>query len=488
MPLSAMNRRRQLVRTCKKHGLHVQPAALQAMMKQNDDDDDESLVQVLQFLQQKLARASPKIVTQQLWEQAVQDCLAKEEGSKRSSNHQEWRITDAFDTPKLVFDSLRQQFHYAPTSRERASLIGTVDDRLDMTTQRYLRVQQRVARKVSLTSVDRLLGTNAASAQLLLGLLQSTGNGGFELEDLTGTIPLQLSAESHLDASGVYMEGCLVLVQGKYDTGTFIVNRLGMPPLEAKSQSQPYLPSSPKCTNPTTPLTMYSMANVDLNNVDVVQQLEDLVEQLIAEDEEAILVLMGNFTTENMSLAVACDELARILEPLPATHHSVLIVPGPNDTPSMCWPLPPLKSQVLSSLENVQLVSNPCRLDYGDKQVLLFRQDMIRQHAQHQILQVRSETTMATRVLHTVLSQGHLLPQAPIYWNFDHAMSVYPVPDLLLVGLEEGDQALEARKSQCHVVAPGSEGQWAKVTLGQRGHTKIDFSQDESDITTQDNN
>ena len=63
-----------------------------------------------------------------------------------------------------------------------------------------------------------------------------------------------------------------------------MVNRLGLPPLETKAQSQPYVPPNPMIDNkssPTTaPLTIYSMSNVALDQPEVVEQLEDLLEQM----------------------------------------------------------------------------------------------------------------------------------------------------------------------------------------------------------------
>lgn len=67
-----MNRRRHFVRTCKKHGLHVQPAALQSMMQQVNDE--EFLLQALKWLNHALASKSPKIVTPGLWEEAAEAC------------------------------------------------------------------------------------------------------------------------------------------------------------------------------------------------------------------------------------------------------------------------------------------------------------------------------------------------------------------------------------------------------------------------------
>jgi DNA polymerase epsilon subunit 2 len=559
-----MQQRRQLVKTTKKYGLHVQPAALQAMLRYGEEETDfEHLCPILECLQEKLARVSPKIITPQLWEDAVREATAaavaiseravvsksktvsshstakkttssaapSAQLSSTKGKHADWRVVDAFDTPTLVYDPLRQQFRYASTgeSGPRPSLLGTVEDKIEMMTQRYLRVQQRVARSVAyLTSIDRLLGTSATSTQILLGMLRATSTSsamaqaegvaatGFELEDLTGSIPLHLHSSTKLDDSGIYIEGCIVLVEGYYEDGIFVVNELTLPPIEAKTKSQPFIPPAPtrfngssSHTSNASAMTVYTMANVALDEPVILQQLIELVDNLRENmsTQQVVLVLMGNFSTSSMTLPLALEELSRQLEPLPA-NHSVLIMPGPNDTPSMCWPIPPINAPSAFSQHlqvNVQFVSNPCRLQYGEQQeILLYRQDMIRKHLQNEILSVRNSASpemsdgkhsIATRILHTVLSQGHLLPQAPIYWNYDYALGMYPLPDLMLVGLEEGEENVKSfNEGECQVLAPGSSGNWAKVTLhpkqkrrgGVRLPLQIEFSQNNGSDSEED--
>ena len=54
--------------------------------------------------------------------------------------------------------------------------------------------------------------------------------------------------------------------------------------------------------------------------------------------------------------------------------------------------------------------------------------------------------------------QGHLCPlplsSAPVYWDFDPALRLYPVPDALFLG-DKTEQASEDRDG-CHVASPGA--------------------------------
>eukprot|EP00934_Nitzschia_sp_Nitz4_P009463 Nitzschia sp. Nitz4//scaffold48_size128905//53809//55473//NITZ4_003596-RA/size128905-processed-gene-0.84-mRNA-1//1//CDS//3329552970//9453//frame0 len=535
--MSTMSHRRQVVKACKKLGLHVQPAALQAMIEyilEGGEDERDEWNKILQVLHGKLALKTPKIISLPLWEETLQeearsykqaqqnvDNLAPQHQARKSSNEvnenkaavrQTWRVVDAFDTPKLIYDALRQQFYYKTASPEspRASLFGSVNDRIEMMSQRFQQAQQRVARSVShLTCVDQLLGTKASSTQVLLGLLRTNSGWssaigvpatGLELEDSTGTVPLQLHAKSQIDAMGLYTDGALVLISGRYRNGILVVDKLGLPPIERKNKTLPYLPPSPHqrlvagSQSDILPLTLYSMSNVAVDEPDVVHKLETLVSQLSSDDgsnDNSILVLMGNFTTDSLSLTSAMDELSRILEPLPSTV-SVLIVPGPKDTPTMCWPIPAIKSRnsfYHNLAAKVEFVSNPCRVEFsgGMQHVLISRHDLIRQYVAHELPLRKgaavSQVPLFDKLANTILSQGHLAPQLPIYWNYDHALSLYPLPELVLLGLEERENYVSSAEVDCaQVVSPGANGNWAKVTIhaqkmrGSRSTASVEVS------------
>ena len=44
----------------------------------------------------------------------------------------------------------------------------------------------------------------------------------------------------------------------------------------------------------------------------------------------------------------------------------------------------------------------------------------------------------------------------PIYWNFDHAMRLIPLPDLMIVGLDSDhtEEGLEYVRAGCRVLVP----------------------------------
>lgn len=617
-----MNRRRFWIRTCKQHGLHVEPATLKAMIRYEMEIGQDTSVrhegegrvkQVLTLVKQKLTRSPPpKVISLQLWEQSIEEMniMEKDMDSKNGttlvrrnttrngistkqrpasssssmssslipSNGSCWKLVQAFETPTFVYDSLRQQFRQLH-QQKHCSLLGSAKEKFNMTTQRYWHVQQRVVRQLShvnLITTDRLLGSTTGRARfgtgrskkpcMLLGLLHRADptnenpNVALELEDISGTVPLQLTSSVQLDPVALYCENGMVLVEGHHDNGVLQVNRMGLPPLESREESLHYFPPpSPSTINAhqlsvtdVNSLVIYSMSNITLDDADVVLRLEELLGRIKREsfdnpDNETLLVLMGNFTTETLSLSVALDELARIIEKSLLSDDNddentqqqrrkqhnhlrssptILILPGPNDTPSSCWPLPPLKSSSLQSLPNVRFVTNPCRLQVIKPQqqqqrrrrtsklqqqqktiqeVLFFRHDLIRQYLQHQVLsptllncsgnknkaaamdddddeETLSPPPLSQRVVQTMLCQGHMSPQSPIYWNYDAAMNLYPLPDVFVVGMDDNEAfqySIASASSfgggddhhdndtgtkQCHVVAPG-KADWAKVTM-----------------------
>jgi len=368
-----------------------------------------------------------------------------------------------------------------------------------------------------------------------------------------------------VNTTGIYLEGSMVVVTGYHEESSalfqneeetgggggdgggtyFRCTSIDLPPLELKSTTLLHLPPSPysyeegfqqqqqRVNKQRDLVSIYSLSNLSLDDPDCVERLEHIMDRMVAgkkkkkkkamnrtvdydQDQEesesgSILVLFGNFCTESMTSSQGLEELAEVLQrkQLPS-HHSILIVPGPNDVGSnACWPLPAwhkkntpsllhpflaASSSSSSSIKltskrmrdsasstgggvvgNVYLCSNPCRLECADgRQVVLVRKDLIRESLQHQVLtdadsraytKARHQAalwsssssssssassvppSLVSRVIQHTLRQGHLSPSsssqqaastacAPIYWNYDHAMTVYPLPEVLLVGLD----------------------------------------------------
>lgn len=110
------------MRACKNRGWMVQPAALAAMHKYLNLLEEDCLEDVLDELDRQTEK-NTKIISETLWNNMIQ------------SNEQlvineplgEIEITDAFDAPRLVFDSMRKTFR---VEEEKWPLLGTAADKV----------------------------------------------------------------------------------------------------------------------------------------------------------------------------------------------------------------------------------------------------------------------------------------------------------------------------------------------------------------------
>lgn len=94
------------------------------------------------------------------------------------------------------------------------------------------------AKKFQLKCIEQLLSANQMDEVVVLGLLTQLTEGKFYIEDPTGIVPLDMSnAQFH---SGLFCEGCFVLVEGGYEDLTLKVAGLGFPPPEAAGSSRAY--------------------------------------------------------------------------------------------------------------------------------------------------------------------------------------------------------------------------------------------------------
>jgi DNA polymerase epsilon subunit 2 len=181
---------------------------------------------------------------------------------------------------------------------------------------------------------------------------------------------------------------------------------------------------------------------------------------------------MGNFASSpKSSIQQGFEDLAMLLSNFPtvASKARFIFIPGPNDSGCSLLPQAPLVQELPSlqktmesyQIKNVHWGSNPCRVRRNGKEIVLFRYDVLAWILQNQLrLPQRNEIadrTPHSRMVKTILDQGHLLPvaRAPIYWNYDHAMRLYPLPDALVIGGSTAREDYEIYE-KCDSIHPGS--------------------------------
>lgn len=319
-----------------------------------------------------------------------------------------------------------------------------------------------------LTPIESLLGQSSREAALLLGILVQMDDATYHLEDPTGHIRIDLSQAEAVEDFFV-TEHCILLCEGVVLDDIFYVTRLGHPLIEDRIDSvrairqhvtHPRFSLAPAMDAPP----MVVVSDVALDQPQNLQMLERLFCSYEHTSLSAmpLFVLMGNFcSTPAGNCRALLEELASVIARFDhlAKHAHFCVIPGPNDVRSQVLPLPALSCPQLSKVAHMHMESNPCRIEWGGLETVLFRYDLLglltSQHVVHQ--RGASQDPPHCRLIKTVISQGHLVPVAgvPVYWNYDEALRLYPLPHTLILGGDASETYNEVYHD-CRIVHPGS--------------------------------
>ena len=185
----------------------------------------------------------------------------------------------------------------------------------------------------------------------------------------------------------------------------------------------------------------------------------------------AAFVLLGNFSSapfgpkRNQRLHESFKSLGDLILKFPTLvdKSQFLFVPGPQDPgPGNVLPRPPIPSgltaDLTSRIPGAQCCSNPLRLQFCSREIVVFREDITSKLCRNCVRFPSKTADMSEHLVKTLLSQAHLSPlplhKRPIYWAHDHALRLYPLPDLVVVG-DKSDPFTETAHG-CTVVNSGS--------------------------------
>lgn len=160
-------------------------------------------------------------------------------------------VINAFDVPSYKYDNDRKHF-FLDTSRR--TILPDAVFKATYLTDRYNMLFQRTSRhelfsplipgtraktkKFQLRTVENLLAASKLNDVVVLGLLTQVTERKLYIEDPTGIVQLDLTdAQYH---SGLFCEGCFVLVEGTYNDEILKVSGLGFPPPEMAESSRSY--------------------------------------------------------------------------------------------------------------------------------------------------------------------------------------------------------------------------------------------------------
>ena len=331
----------------------------------------------------------------------------------------------------------------------------------------------------NLTPIESLLGR--AGVRFMLGMIVQVEEGQFYLEDNTAQVPLDVS-DAEILTDGFLTEHCIVLVEGEMIDGVLHVHRMGNPIVETRMEAIKDIGlSATDIFQSISTLAeledirqqevlngqdgmLVVLSNVHLDKPQVMEKLRTLFTGFA--NANPVYVLMGNFMSSGSSakeLIGYFDELTNLICEIEglAQEGRFIFIPGPQD-PGLndILPRPPLPKYCTQSLsqkvQHATFATNPCRIRYFSKEVVLYRNNVTFQLQRSALLPPReSGSTSVQHAVKTLLDQGHLCPfPRPTYWQFDHAMRLYPLPDALILG-ERVDQFYE-NYAECDVVNPGN--------------------------------
>ncbi len=182
-------------------------------------------------------------------------------------------------------------------------------------------------------------------------------------------------------------------------------------------------------------------------------------------------VLMGNFLSEpygsrqarvlSERLAVLGEMIAEYPELVQTSRF--VFVPGPADPGfANILPRPKIPDCVVGDdfrrrVPSAIFATNPCRIQFCTREIVLFREDIVTKMCRNCVYFPESGD-IPSHFARTLTSQAHLAPlplhTCPVYWDFDAALRLYPLPDLVVVG--DKFDPFSASEHECRVVNPGS--------------------------------
>ncbi|XP_022186032.1 DNA polymerase epsilon subunit 2 [Nilaparvata lugens] len=400
-------------------------------------------------------------------------------------------VISAFDVPKFDFHIDLKKFF--PTRSETHPLLAPPETCTKFYTERFLMLKQRTLRhhlfksgqQFQVQPIEVLLSSSHKIKHVvILGMLTTMKDGRYQLEDPTGSIPINLTGVKY--HTGFFTDNCFVLAEGNYKDEIFHVDSIGFPPTETAEMSRAVfgggnifggLPEtslhnyeSLKALESSNPDSMIIfLSEVWLDRKEVMERLNRLFEGY-ADVPPAVIVLMGNFLSTDMGpkhsliLKSHFKELANMIGNYESLVKSTkfVFVPGPTDSfLGNILPRPPISKTVteyfLKKVPNSIFTTSPCRLRYCTQEIVLMREDIIIRLCRNS-LHAPDISDIPQHFVKTIVSQAYLMPLpvtlSPVYWAHETALRLYPLPDLIVMA--DSFQPYTAKNTGCIVTNPSS--------------------------------
>ncbi|XP_022115416.2 DNA polymerase epsilon subunit 2 [Pieris rapae] len=408
-------------------------------------------------------------------------------------------VIDAFNVPKISYDNEKKKFSI---DISKNNIYAEPKCKAHFLIDRYTMIWQRTNRnklfakemlpsmknenRFQLRKIEVLLSTSRkVDDVVVLGLLTQLTEGKYYLEDPTGSVLLDMSQTRY--HSGLFTENSYVLVEGYFEDKTLHVMGLVLPPSETRAISLPYFGNLNTFGGKSKTLLKNSqnllkieqenedgmiifLSDVWFDNLKVMSKLKTLFAGY--DDFPPIaIVFMGEFLScpygyeHSTQLNAALINLADIIMPFTKLREACkfIFVPGRGDPAAAnILPRPPIPNTITKQIseklgDSVIFTTNPCRLQYCTQEIVVLRQDLVTKMCRNAI-HFPDAGDIPDHLTKTLLSQCTLSPLSlgvqPVFWKHADALSLYPMPDLVVVG--DNFPPYSRSYQNCQVVNPGS--------------------------------
>ncbi|XP_054263375.1 DNA polymerase epsilon subunit 2 isoform X2 [Macrosteles quadrilineatus] len=471
------------------NGLSIRSDACEYFASQlaplEEQERDEWLDKVVDYIQRQ--SLNTPFVEKGLIESAILDCCK----SETEENITILNVISAFEIPHFIYNIDRKKFLPQPT--KQLDLFGSPDSKCHMFRERYTVLKQRtlrhelfsVGQQFQLQPVEYLLSHGGnINRVIVLGMLTQLKENRFYIEDPSGCVPLDLSQTNY--HTGFFTESSFVLVEGNYKDKILHVQALGFPPPENAEISRIYFGCNnifggldelnvksseklKKIEESNSEAMIIFISDIWLDQHKVVEKLKVLFGGY-DDFPPTAMVLMGNFLSSkegsqlSSMLKAKMKQLADLLAQYRnlITNTKIIIVPGPADClAANILPRPAFISYITEDLKkqipNIEFATNPCRIQYCTQEIVVIREDIVTKLCRN-CVHFPTTDDIPDHFAKTVVAQAHLAPLppcvCPVYWDHDHALRLYPLPDLVVVA--DQMKAFTTSHMNCSIINPGS--------------------------------
>ncbi|KAJ9585805.1 hypothetical protein L9F63_002396, partial [Diploptera punctata] len=412
-----------------------------------------------------------------------------------------FNVISAFEIPVFTYNCERKKFlkiNNGNAHAEMPQLFDVPAAKAFLYKNRYTILLQRTQRhdlfkptllglssenqKPKLQPIEFLLSSSGkVSGVIILGMLTQLKEDHYHLEDPTGIVKLDLKKQININ-----IENCFILVEGYYEDKIFHVNEVGFPPAETAATSRAYFGNVNTFGGPSqvslktsAELLRYEQENEDgiivfladlwLDNIKVMEKLRVLFAGY-ADFPPVAFVFMGNFLSSQQgsvhtaTLKTKLKSLADLITQFPELleKSKFIFIPGPSDPASPnIFPKFPLPKYITDDFQQrvptSVFTTNPCRIQYCTHEIVVIREDLVTKMCRNAV-HFPDSGEISEHFTRTILCQAHLAPiplsVSPVYWSFDTAMQLYPLPDLVVVADQSNSFSTEFM--ECQVTNPGS--------------------------------